>query len=72
MEENADQGAADAFYELEIDGVTYRVSRQETAATAAAILAGHDDADEAIARAFGGHPQVETDVVTEIDPDLLV
>jgi hypothetical protein len=60
------------FYEVEIGGVLYRMSRKDTAEIASAILRGREDAAEAVAEAFARHPNMEKDVPTEIDPDKLV
>jgi hypothetical protein len=60
------------FYEVEIGGVLYRMSRKDTAEIASAILRGREDSAEAVAEAFARHPNMEKDVPTEIDPDKLV
>jgi len=65
------EGDLTTFYEIELEGVVYRIPRQETAEAAAAILAGRPDPGDAAAAAFGGLPQVQADASVEVDPGQL-
>ncbi len=68
MMRNRQTDDPDAFYEVEIDGVTYRISKERTAELRAEILAGEGTLTERLNNAFQLHPNVETDATEESPP----